>query len=181
MLGRMKTQAEVGIYNAAVKIFLIGVLPLNIIFKIFLPSLSKTIDKARLKETVTKYAKMTLGLGAVISVVFYSLSNLLIRYIYGENFINAVTPLSILAINLFVISLNIFLGNPLTVWGKQKSYSLAITAGAIVNVVLNLILIPQYSYNGAAVATILSEAAVLIGVSVLFAKSYKELMSGEDV
>ena len=65
----------------------------------------------------------------------------------------------------------------LKVWEKQKSYSIAITFGAIVNIILNLLLIPKYSYNGAALATLLSEVVVFIGVFYLFNKNLKGLLT----
>ncbi len=72
--------------------------------------------------------------------------------------------------NTIVVSVNIFLGNPMMAWGKQKEYAIAISFGAITNIILNFILIPKYSYIGAAFATLLSEVAVFIGVFYLFNK-----------
>jgi len=53
----------------------------------------------------------------------------------------------------------------------------AITFGAIVNIILNLVLIPKYSYNGAALATLLSEVAVFIGVFYLFNVNLKKIIT----
>ena len=79
--------------------------------------------------------------------------------------------------NIGVIGVNVFLGNPLTVWGFQRQYAVAITLGAIANIFLNLLLIPKYSYNGAALATLLSEVVVFCGVLYLFIKYSGNILS----
>jgi O-antigen/teichoic acid export membrane protein len=176
MLGNIKTQAEVGIYNAAYKIFLIGLIPLSVIVKIFLPSLSKVTDKELLRKTIHNYGIMIFGFGIIISGFIFGSAKHSITIIFGKDYLNAIVPLMILSLNILVISVNVFLGNPLTVWGKQKVYSVAITFGAIINIILNLVLIPEYSYSGAALATLLSEVVVFFCVLYLFIKNLKTIL-----
>ncbi len=177
MLGSIKTQTEVGIYNASYKIFMIGLIPLAAIVKIFLPSLSKAKDVELLKRTIGNYGIMMFSSGIIIaSFVFFS-AELSVNIIFGNAYANSVYPLMVLALNVAVISVNIFFGNPLTVWGKQKAYSIAITFGAIINIILNLLLIPKYSYNGAALATLLSEVVVFWGVFYFFNLNLKKIIT----
>lgn len=180
MLGNIKTQTEVGIYNAAYKIFLIGIIPLGAIVKIFLPSLSKIKEVDLLKRTLRNFGILMFGSGLIISVFIFFIAHYTILIIFGNEYSGAIIPLMILSLNVAVISVNVFFGNPLTVWGKQKAYSVAITIGAIANVVLNILLIPKYSYNGAAFATLLSEVIVFIGVFFLFNKSLKNILNMQN-
>jgi O-antigen/teichoic acid export membrane protein len=175
MLGNMKNQADVGVYNAAYKIFMIGLIPLASIIRVFLPSLSKVKNPFILRRTIKNYGILMFGSGIVISFLIFTTANSSINFIFGSEYTNAIFPLMILALNILVISVNIFFGNPLTVWGKQKEYSIAITFGAVANIFLNILLIPKYSINGAAFATFLSEVVVFIGVFYLFNKNYKVL------
>jgi len=46
--------------------------------------------------------------------------------------------------------------------GRQKDYLAIVMSGAILNIILNLLLIPKYSYNGAAVATIVSNFGMML-------------------
>jgi len=177
MLGNIKSQADVGIYNAAYKIFMIGLIPLATIVKIFLPSLSKVKDVELLKRTIRKYGLMMLTSGVLIASVIYFSAAQSVSIIFGDDYIGAVSPLMILALNILVISVNVLFGNPLTVWGKQKVYAIAITFGAVANIILNILLIPKYSYNGAAIATLLSEVVVFVGVFYLFNKNLKIVLS----
>ena len=68
----------------------------------------------------------------------------------------------------------VFLGT-LTVIGKQKLYALSIGLCAIVNVVLNLTLIPILSYNGAAIATLFTNI-VLFLASFYFVSKYLQVI-----
>ncbi len=114
--------------------------------------------------------------GLISATVLFLFRDLLIQFVFGEGYNDAALPLSILAMNALVISINIFFGNPLIAWGKQKEYSIAIMLGAIANIILNIVFIPSYSYNGAAFATLLSEAVVFCGVLFLFTKHTKNIL-----
>ena len=172
MLGYMKSESDVGVYNAAYKIFLLGTVPFQLIFSAFFPALSRVglRNSQEFKDTMKNYAKFILGSGIVSGIVLLSFSESIILLIFGENYLASAVPLSILAMNIIVISINVFLGNPLIAWGKQKQYSIAVTFGAVSNIILNFVLIPKYSYIGAAFATLLSEVAVFIGLFYLFNK-----------
>lgn len=172
MLGYMKPKSDVGIYNAAYKIFMLGIVPFNLIFTSFFPTLSRVglTDSQEFRNTIRNYAKSILGLGIVIGTILLVFSERIILIVFGVSYLAASVPLMILSVNIIVISANVFLGNPMTAWGKQKEYSLAIAVGAAANVILNFILIPKYSYVGAAFATLASEVAVFIGLFSLFKK-----------
>ena len=178
MLGYMKTQSEVGIYSAAYKIFLTGIIPFSLILLSFFPSLSKTglIAGKDFKNLIKNYSIFLVSCGVLMTLILYFFSQELVSVIFGSRYLQAAPVLRILSMNALVISINILFGNPLIAWGKQKAYSAAITLGAVTNIILNFILIPGYSYTGAAFATLLSEVVVFGGVFILFQSSvYKKL------
>lgn len=71
---------------------------------------------------------------------------------------------------------------------REKAYTLSVTIGAIVNVVVNLILIARYQIMGAALTTSISEAVVFliqlglistqVQISKLFHGTLKYLLAG---
>jgi O-antigen/teichoic acid export membrane protein len=170
MLGYMKTESDVGIYNAAYKIFMLSIIPIQLILSAFFPALSRIGLKYsnEFSDTLKNYGLLTVGAGVIAGIILFLFSDEIIFIIFGEKFYNSAAPLSILAFNTIIIGINSFTGNPLVAWGKLKSYSIAVSFGAISNMILNLILIPIYSYNGAAIATLLSEITVLVGLFYLF-------------
>lgn len=166
MLGYMKPLADTGIYNASFKIFAAAIIPFNLISQAVFPALSKT-GISRSKEffrLIKSYAFMLITSGVIISLLLFLFSEEIIVFFFGMDYIAASVPLSILAINTLIISANIFFGSPLIAWGEQKRYSIVISFGALSNVVLNFWLIPQYSFVGAAFATLLSEIIVFTGL-----------------
>ena len=172
MLGYMKGGDDVGIYNAAVKIFLLCILPFQLILMSFFPRLSKIglTKTSEFKNNFFQYALLMSITAIVLSWLLFLLSSLLIEFIFGYRYMDADLPLEIFSINVLVVGINMLIGNPLIAWGKQNRYLIAIGIGAISNVILNFILIPKFSYNGAAIATVLSEMIVFLGLIFFFLK-----------
>lgn len=172
MLGYMKSGEDVGIYSAAYKIILVGIIPFTLILNSFFPSLSKIglINSLEFRNIIRQYAILMLSSGILVTSIIYFNASRIIEIVFGNQYNKAAAPLSILALNLLVISINIFFGNPLIAWGKQKEYSIAIAFGAVTNIILNILLIPKYSYIGASLATLMAEVAVFVGVFYLFNK-----------
>ena len=172
MLGYMKPGEDVGIYSAAYKIILVGLIPFILILNSFFPSLSKIglTKSLEFRNIIKQYAVLMLSAGIIVSSIIYFNASRIIDIVFGNQYDRAAAPLSILALNLLVISVNIFFGNPLIAWGKQKEYSVAIAFGAVTNIILNILLIPKYSYIGASLSTLMAEVAVFVGVFYLFNK-----------
>ena len=172
MLGYMKSGDDIGIYNAAVKIFLIFVVPFQLILLSFFPRLSKIglKNSSEFKDNFFQYAMFMSVATIILSWILFMFSSDLVRFIFGYRYENAIIPLEIFSINVFVVSVNMLIGNPLIAWGKQNRYLIAIGLGAFSNVILNLILIPKFSYNGAVMATVLSEIVVFFGLIIFFLK-----------
>ena len=172
MLGYMKSGDDIGIYNAAVKIFLIFVVPFQLILLSFFPRLSKIglKNSSEFKDNFFQYAMFMSVATIILSWILFMFSSDLVRFIFGYRYENAVIPLEIFSINVFVVGVNMLIGNPLIAWGKQNRYLIAIGLGAFSNVILNLILIPKFSYNGAVMATVLSEIVVFFGLIIFFLK-----------
>ncbi len=179
MLGYMKSAADVGIYSAAYKIILVGIIPLSLILNSFFPSLSHIglKNSIEFRNIIKQYAAFMFSTGLLISAIIFFNAGKVVGFIFGNHFVNAKGPLLILALNIAVISVNIFFGNPLIAWGKQKQYSVAVAMGAVVNIILNILLIPKFSYIGAAFATLMSEVAVFVGVFYLYNKYTFRILS----
>ena len=166
MLGFIKTEYEVGIYSASNKVFLLLIIPFNIIVSIFLPKIAKNIKLV--DSNFLYYYIFMIFIGVFLGIIVYLYASEIIVLIFGNSFLSSVLPLKILALNTIIVGVNMTLGEPITVWGKQKQYLIAVSMGAFTNIILNLIFIPKFSYNGAAFTTLLSELSVFIILSYLF-------------
>ena len=163
MLGFMKGEEAVGLYNAAYKIVLLLLGFASIIGMVLLPNVSKIYTES--KENIEKYlrylSKITIFWSIPVTVGGMILSGQIIRVFYGEYYNNSVIPLQILIWSVFTVFSNIPFALLLLASGKGKEYMYSVTAGAVSNLSLNLFLIPRYDLIGASISTLISEFIVL--------------------
>lgn len=171
MLGFIKNDWDVGIYSAANKIFILGTIPFQLIASVFLPKIAAKRDFVNYRN----YFFLMGFCGTIIGLTTYFLSYNIILIIFGSGYLPAVFPLKILALNILIVSVNMGLGEPITVLGKQKQYLMTVTSGAVINIILNFVLIPNYSYMGASIATLFSESVVFVGLLIVYRlKNYEK-------
>jgi O-antigen/teichoic acid export membrane protein len=174
MLGIMKDNETVGIYTSAIKINQIICLLISSLSAVLLPRLSYYIalgDKVKFNDLVKKTIHFMLILIVPCMVGMYLLSEELILIMSGKDFIEAVPIMRIMTLNLFLSPVNGFLAYQIFMpYGKAKVSFYATLAGATGNMILNFLLIPKYSHEGAAFSTIIAEGIVLF-VCVFYAKT----------
>ena len=85
----------------------------------------------------------------------------LIDVLYGAQYQDAVTALRLLAPALALYPLSYIAGQLLISQGRQRVLTVTFIAVALENVLLNLVLIPKFSLNGAALGTSISQVLVV--------------------
>jgi len=162
MLSKMKGDIAVGLYNASYKIvFVLMFLSTSIAMAVF-PTISRLYisRKGMTEELYSRAFKYLFILAIFSSIVISILAERVIDIIYGKDFYDAAPILRIIIWVLPFMFLSNFMGRILGAIGHQGVVAWIAGVSAIINVVLNLILIPVYSYFGAAIATIITEAIV---------------------
>jgi O-antigen/teichoic acid export membrane protein len=174
MIKVMLSTEAVGVYAVAVKLsevwYFIPMVICNSVFPAIINSkkIGEELYYGRLQKL---YNLMTwLAIGIAIPITF--LSNDIVRILFGTQYRAAATVLKIhIWAGVFV-----FLGVASTKYLISENYTklslLKTLAGAIVNVILNLILIPRYNINGAAIATVISQFVACFLITV-FPKTRK--------
>lgn len=166
MLGFMKTDADVGYYNAAVRIKTILVSIVTSLGTVLLPRASYYVEH-RLMDEFKKISRKALNFVFLIAtpmmVYFILFARQGIYFLSGTAYEGSVIPMQIIMPTLLLIGITNILGIQILIpLGKEKIVLYSEIAGAIVDLVLNLILIPKYASAGAAVGTLAAEAVVLI-------------------
>ena len=92
----------------------------------------------------------------------------LVSLLYGSEFESAATTFRILLIAGIAQTGNAFLHKGLVASGRERSLPFAQGAQALVNVGLNLVMVPLYGALGAAIATLVCECVVPIGHAIFF-------------
>lgn len=175
MLGILKSDYDVGIYSASVKIFLLGNIAYQIIQRAYFPELVKAATHY-LSKVFKNYFILMIICGLVISAIIFIYSENIITLLFGIKYTASVWPLYILAVNSMVVCLNMIFCNPLIAWGKQNYYLLIVSAGALSNIMFNILLIPTYSYMGAAFATLISETVVFSIAIIIISRKFNRKM-----
>lgn len=166
MLGFIVTDADVGYYNAAVKIKMILISIVASLGTVLLPRASYYIEH----NLINKFYRIN---EKAISFVFLVASPLMIYFILfakegiyllsGEAYSDAIHPMQIVMPTLLFVGLTNILGIQILVpMGKEKYVLYSEVAGAIVDIICNFILIPYYGVVGAAVSNLVAEAVVLL-------------------
>jgi O-antigen/teichoic acid export membrane protein len=173
MLSAMKGDVVVGWYNAAYNlIFGLMFIPAAFNTAIF-PVLSRlrTTSMNSLRMVYERSFKYLFCVGLPIAVGVTLLAKRIILPLYGEEYINAAEALQILIWALFFIFVNGFLNSMLVATDQQKRMAYIVAGAAILNVILNVFLIPALSYKGAAIATVSAEVSYFVFSSLVLSKS----------
>lgn len=164
MLGSMTTMTQVGYYENSEKI--IGI-PMGIITAlgvVMLPRMTNLTANGNF-DTAKKYIEISLKfimfLAIGITLGLSGVSRQFIPLFFGEEFVNAVPVVSVLAFTVLFISwANVIRTQYLIPQKMDAIYIKSTGLGAIINVIVNLLLIPSCGATGAAIGTIFAEAAV---------------------
>ena len=164
----------VGYYSNCVKIVRFIFALSTAMVATFQPRISLYMKDSKNHEINTLLSKGTeiLFLFALpASIGLFLTSKSLIHILLGDSFMPSVGCLKILSILIIIFSFAYLLGHiVLIASGNESRILLATICGAIVNAVLNLLLIPDYKHYGAAIASVIAEALVTM---VLLTKSRK--------
>lgn len=169
MIGALMSQAQVGLYRVAVQVADGLVLALLAITAVITPHLARlhaaqhwTLIRRLLVNSHRGGLAMLLPAAVIISV----LSEEILAAIFGSPYAQASGALSILAFGKAAYSTAAFSGVALSMFGYAKVATYGTGGTVLINIALNLALIPLYGIRGAAVATAISSflvAAALAG------------------
>jgi len=173
MLSILKGDEVVGWYNAAYQLVL-GFKPIPHLFMTALFPLMSfyyVSSKDSLKMMYEKSFKYLFILGLPLAVGITLVADKIIIIFFEMEFFNSIIALQILSWDILFLFLSMCLSFVLVSMNKQTPMAIFAGFSALINVVINLLLIPSYSYVGAAVATIASEAFLFIAWFILVSKN----------
>lgn len=166
MIQFIKDETEVGYYNAAIKVKTILVSLITSLGTVLLPRLSfyvKQKDQDAFQKTIVKAFNFVFILASSVMVYFMIFARETILTLSGSEYLPSILPMILLMPTVLFIGLSNITGiQILTPLGREKEVLISIVCGAVVDFVLNLILIAKYGAAGAAFATLLAELVVLV-------------------
>jgi O-antigen/teichoic acid export membrane protein len=163
MIARLSTLEAAGVYSAGYRVVDIVIIPLCSILTAGIPRLF------RVGESGTGFA-VRYALRLLPFPLVYALSSALIMQcmaeyiplVLGQSYAPAVDVLKYLALLPVVMTPRLFLQVGLSTSGHQGVVVGLLTAGALINILLNLWLIPKNGWQGAVAATYAAEICIIL-------------------
>ena len=161
ILGILGTDYNVGIYSVAGKIYGIVKNLLSAVLVVSIPRLSHYAgvgDKANFNKLFNNIFNALIVVVAPAVVGLFALSREVVLFISGESYLDAVMPLQILSLALIVCLFGwLYNSCALLPCGREKELFWITLVSGLLNVGLNILLIPRFRENAAAFTTLLAE------------------------
>jgi O-antigen/teichoic acid export membrane protein len=169
LLGVYRSDADVGMYNASMRVVDAQMfIPMTIMATLY-PVLSK-FHFYEASDFVKVFHRSFLTfslLGLVITLMIYFGASFIIDILYSTPYREAVPALQVLSLSLLFYFLNFLLSQTLIAVNKEKSFTIVMVISALLNITVNLALIPNYGIVGAAWARTGVEALMTLAFGLL--------------
>lgn len=166
ILGIIKNDYAVGLYSTSVKIYQIAQSLLTAILTVTIPRLAMLWGKKYTKEYNRLLSKIInfmeiLVLPAAVGLIM--LSKEIVYIIAGAKYLPATNSLRIISWAVIFSIFSWIFADCVLIPAKRESIVLKNTIlTAIENIILNVLFIPLFSYDGASLSTVLSEFSVML-------------------
>ena len=162
IIGYLLTAVSVGIYSTAFQFYLASVLlPLALTRIFFVRFTNLNTDKNNFliaKFLFLKIHIIIIAYAMIVSLLLFFFGIEIIVFVFGEEFIGAAQPLTILCFGILFLSLNRLLLYTL-ISDKEDKYYLKISLlSAVFNIMLNFLLVPSHGILGAAFSKVITDA-----------------------
>ena len=163
MLGKLSTVAAAGIYGSAYRFIDVGIIPLLALFgATYTRFFQHGASGIKGSLSFAKRLLPMLVLYAIATVAGYWIFAPYIPVILGEEYRDAIDALLWLSPIPAIATLQYLAADTLTGAGNQKIRSRVQVVAAVINILLNIWLIPRFSWKGAAWATLTSDVLRLL-------------------
>jgi len=177
MLTYFTTLDKVGLYNAAVPIISLMLLIPAAAVIVLLPLVSELWVKKKTSQIIFAWEKATKYVFVVVIPIvgiLWIYPELVINILFGERFVSASSALSVLAIGGLFYSVALINTSFLMSIDGPKKNIITYCSAAVINIILNLILITKYGILGAAIATAISYMAMFVISNIYLTRIIKE-------
>lgn len=160
------TTTENGYYEQADKIIQMCIVVTTSLSTVMAPRIALTLskkDNAMLKKYMYKTFDFLLLISLPMAMGIIVVSDMIIPWFFGSGYEKVGLIIKIFSPLMVVVTFSNAIGMQYLIQArKQKIYTISICTGAIVNFIINLVLIPRLYSIGAAVASVVAESAILI-------------------
>ncbi len=169
MLSSLKGNEVVGWYNAPYRLMLMMLFIPNVINVVIFPVMSRyfTSSPSFLKLIYTKYLKFMLILSLPLGMGTTLIADKIILFVFGVGFENSIVALKIIIWTIVLTFIGAAFARLLESVNQQRIITKISMVCMVVNVLLNILLIPKFSYIGSSFVTVFTEF-LLVGSIIFF-------------
>ncbi|WP_346765021.1 oligosaccharide flippase family protein [Rhodococcus sp. BL-253-APC-6A1W] len=173
MLGRMDTFDSVGLYTVGYKFAdLLSMVASTVVGPVTTLLVATWPAQSEQFRQRTREAAMLLAvLGAAATAAFWPTADGVLALLYGERFAEGADASRMLVAGSALSMLTELGLMVLVATGRHRVYPWVALAALVANVAMNLVLIPRMSFEGAALATVLTEAVMVVAIWVVVART----------
>ena len=167
MLGFLESNiSEVGYYEQSQKIIKILLAVITSMGTVMLPRISNNFANGE-KESINEYIKKSFNIVFLLAfpMIFgiIAISQRFVPVFFGDGFEKVGLIMKVISPIILIIGMSNVVGMQyLLPTKRQKEFTISVICGAIINFVLNIILIMQFKSIGASIATVIAEITVVI-------------------
>lgn len=165
-LGWLKTDIDVGYYNAALKILqILNLIPSLFIIALF-PTITQRVLSKEARSIIEKAVVVMILISLPIAIGGFLLSNAVVTVVFGNQYLAAAPIFQVLILLTVPGFLMAVLGYVLLAHNKQMATVKYVLGAAVVNLFLNYFFIRWLGTVGSALATLISQSIIIIGVGI---------------
>lgn len=161
LLGYFTNDIQVGLYENSQKIVKVITTITTTVATVSIPKVSNLYikkDNEQLNDLLLRSFAIVSLLAIPMTFGIISISNSLVPWFYGDGFETISFLLKLSAWLIITLSWSSLFGRQILVsFGRENKFSVAVTVGAISNLILNFIFIPRFGASGAIIASVFSE------------------------
>jgi O-antigen/teichoic acid export membrane protein len=164
-MGVYRAAHEVGIYQTASQVSILFVIILSTVSSVCAPMIARLYhenEMKRLDELFRISTKWVLYCSVPFFLTICFASKEIMLFFYGNQYVDGAVPLVILAVGQLINVGTGPVGMLLIMTGNQKRWFTVSASALLLNIILNILLVPEYGMTGAALATSISVGSLFL-------------------
>lgn len=178
IIGNLSDVVQVGFYDQSQKLARISLAIVTSLSVVLMPKIANMYANKNIKKIevyLKKSIHFTIVSACLIVTGIVSISNEFVPLFFGENFIQITPYVKITSLIVIFIPLGGVFANQFALpTNKNKEYTIPLVFAAIMNVILNIILVPEMGALGGVLSIVITEFLTMI-LRILLVKKYLNL------
>jgi O-antigen/teichoic acid export membrane protein len=169
MVGWFLQNKEVALYNVAAKISFISLFFLGALDATIYPRLLSIFHHTREKLSTFFWQSTVLVISVLLIVTLLMLiSSYWLLFVFGDQYVSAKMTLIILLFAQFFRATSLTFSFMFIIREKVRYLNIVLVAALVVDLICNIIFVPRYGIEGAAVSTLITNIFLSITIIILF-------------